>query len=128
MPLATTSSPKDSNSIPPPFHASATTRARWLRRGTAMPTIRGWALSLALALLGAAFAQGAANDARALLEAAMARRQPNILLIVADDLGYGDLGCYGQQRIRTPNLDRLAAEGMLFTDLLLLPLPSAGRR
>jgi arylsulfatase A-like enzyme len=36
-------------------------------------------------------------------------------LILADDLGYGDLGCYGQTRIRTPNLDRLAAEGMRFT-------------
>lgn len=40
---------------------------------------------------------------------------PNIILIVADDLGYGDLGSYGQTRIRTPNLDRLAAEGARFT-------------
>lgn len=40
---------------------------------------------------------------------------PNIILIVADDLGYGDLGSYGQTRIRTPNLDQLAAEGMQFT-------------
>src|SRR5215203_5502433 len=42
--------------------------------------------------------------------------RPNIILIVADDLGYGDLGCYGQQRIRTPNIDRLAKDGMRFTD------------
>ena len=42
-------------------------------------------------------------------------RPPNILLILADDLGYGELGSYGQQLIRTPNLDRLAAEGMRFT-------------
>lgn len=42
--------------------------------------------------------------------------QPNILLIVADDLGYGDLGSYGQQEIQTPHLDQLASEGIRFTD------------
>lgn len=41
---------------------------------------------------------------------------PNILLIVADDLGYGDLGSYGQLEIQTPNLDRLASEGVRFTN------------
>ena len=40
---------------------------------------------------------------------------PNIVLIMADDLGYGELGCYGQKIIRTPHIDRLAAEGMRFT-------------
>jgi arylsulfatase A-like enzyme len=40
---------------------------------------------------------------------------PNIVYILADDLGYGDLGCYGQQKFSTPNIDRLAREGMLFT-------------
>ena len=44
-----------------------------------------------------------------------AAQPPNIVFILADDLGYGDLGCYGQKRIQTPNLDRLAAEGMRFT-------------
>jgi arylsulfatase A len=43
-------------------------------------------------------------------------RPPNVVFLIADDLGYGDLGCYGQKKIRTPNLDRLAAEGMRFTD------------
>lgn len=42
-------------------------------------------------------------------------RPPNILFILADDLGYGDLGCYGQRRILTPNVDTLAAEGARFT-------------
>jgi arylsulfatase A-like enzyme len=41
--------------------------------------------------------------------------RPNVVFILADDLGYGDLGCYGQKRIRTPNIDRLAAEGVRFT-------------
>lgn len=48
-------------------------------------------------------------------QAAEAAR-PNIIFILADDLGYGDVGCYGQKRIQTPNIDRLAKEGMRFTD------------
>lgn len=41
--------------------------------------------------------------------------KPNIIFILADDLGYGDLGCYGQKKIQTPHIDRLAAEGIRFT-------------
>ncbi len=44
-----------------------------------------------------------------------AQQKPNIIYIYADDLGYGELGCYGQEKIRTPNLDKLAAEGIKFT-------------
>jgi hypothetical protein len=42
--------------------------------------------------------------------------QPNIVIILADDLGYGDVGCYGATKIKTPNIDRLAREGARFTD------------
>ena len=42
--------------------------------------------------------------------------QPNIIVIFCDDLGYGDLGCYGSEKNRTPRIDNLAAEGMQFTD------------
>jgi len=43
-------------------------------------------------------------------------QSPNILIVLADDLGYGDLGCYGNKIVKTPNLDRFAREGMRFTD------------
>lgn len=56
-------------------------------------------LTLGLAAAGALYAQ----------------QKPNIIYILADDLGYGDLGCYGQQKIETPNIDQLAREGMRFT-------------
>lgn len=44
------------------------------------------------------------------------REKPNVVIILADDLGYGDLECYGATRVRTPNVNRLAAEGIRFTD------------
>ncbi|MEX1233067.1 MAG: arylsulfatase [Planctomycetaceae bacterium] len=43
-------------------------------------------------------------------------RQPNVIFILADDLGYGELGCYGQKTIHTPNIDKMAETGMRFTD------------
>ena len=42
--------------------------------------------------------------------------KPNVIFILADDIGYGDLGCYGAVKVKTPNVDRLAAEGLRFTD------------
>ncbi len=62
-------------------------------------------LSLAVAVLGTAPAAFAADAAR----------KPNIVFVMADDLGYGDLSCYGQTRFQTANVDRLAAEGVKFT-------------
>jgi arylsulfatase A len=63
-------------------------------------------LSLAVCLSGAFVSVTSAQNAQKL---------PNIVFILADDLGYGDLSCYGQQKFKTPNIDRLAKEGMLFT-------------
>ena len=42
-------------------------------------------------------------------------RDPNVILILADDLGYGELGSYGQTKIKTPHLDKMADQGMRFT-------------
>lgn len=47
---------------------------------------------------------------------ASAAEKPNVILILADDLGYSSLGCYGNNVVKTPNLDRLAAQGIRFTD------------
>ena len=42
-------------------------------------------------------------------------KRPNVVFIIADDLGYGDLSCYGQEKFKTPNIDKLAQEGLRFT-------------
>jgi arylsulfatase A len=53
--------------------------------------------------------------AGACVSSLFAAKPPNIIFILADDLGYGEVGCYGQTKIRTPNIDQLAREGMRFT-------------
>jgi arylsulfatase A-like enzyme len=54
-------------------------------------------------------------------------RAPNLVILLADDLGYGDLGCYGHPTIHTPNLDRMAAEGMKFTQYYAAPYCTPSR-
>ncbi len=71
-------------------------------------------LAAASLLAAPAWAFQLPRDAGGPSEAAPPRAR-NVVLVVADDLGWGDLGSYGQERIRTPNLDRLAAEGMRWT-------------
>lgn len=45
------------------------------------------------------------------------KTKPNVIIILADDLGYGDLECYGTTRVHTPNVNRLASEGIRFTNV-----------
>ena len=70
-------------------------------------TQRAFVVSTALLSLHLGTLQAAENRAS---------DKPNIVLILADDIGYGDLGCYGATKIKTPNIDQLAREGRLFTD------------
>ena len=70
-----------------------------------------------LMLLLAVLLHGPLSSSRATAAADAGKaRRPNIVYIMADDLGYGDLGCYGQKHIKTPHIDRLAQNGMKFTD------------
>ncbi len=73
-------------------------------------------------LLAGACAAGAGGMARA-----QAKRPPNILFILADDLGAGELGCYGNKSAATPNLDRLASQGVRFETCYATPLCSPSR-
>jgi len=70
----------------------------------------------ALKVMGAAAASCLAPAVRPRCAHAESSKQPNVIVIMADDLGYGDLGCYGNREIRTPHLDGLAARGMRWLD------------
>ncbi len=78
----------------------------------ASPVLKPTAIAFALSVFGSAvglffdLSPAIADDTAKL---------PNIIYVLADDLGYAELGCYGQEKIRTPHLDRLASEGMRFT-------------
>ena len=80
--------------------ANVLTRRDLMRRA-GLAAAGGWALGTVPAL-----ADGTAHSSS---------RKPNIVFILADDLGYGDVGCYGQKKIRTPTIDTLAVEGTRFT-------------
>lgn len=71
---------------------------------------------LVFAVIGIATASAIPIASSTSAFAASPEKRPNIVFILADDLGYGDLGCYGQKMIKTPNIDRLAAAGVRFTD------------
>src|SRR5262249_28678569 len=86
-------------------------RATDVARGFSRATDVGRAFSLAAFVFVIAAAAGC--TATAVVQAPPAR--PNVLIIQADDLGYGDLSAYGQSRFQTPSLDRLAREGIRFT-------------
>ena len=57
----------------------------------------------------------------------MCAKQPNIILIFTDDQGYQDLGCFGSKTIKTPNLDRMAAEGVRLTSFYAQPVCGVSR-
>ena len=72
-------------------------------------------LRVLLLLLGIGGIVSCQSPTPASTEKGPASPPPNVIYILTDDLGYGDVGCFGQQTLQTPNIDRLAAEGMIFT-------------
>jgi hypothetical protein len=80
-------------------------------------------LFLLLGLLAFAWLGHAASPAPAASEGSQAPRPPNVVIILADDQGYADIGCYGAKGFSTRHLDRMAAEGLRFTDFYVAQAP-----
>ena len=76
-------------------------------------TRRNFLKNAGMAMAAYSLLPGCANAGR---PTSKASKRPNIIFILADDLGYGDVGCFGQKVIQTPNIDNLAADGMKLTD------------
>ncbi|MHB8902467.1 MAG: sulfatase family protein [Thermoguttaceae bacterium] len=95
--------------------SDAASRTRRVRPTSVRSPLAAALVALILGSLATGQA-GAADDSR-----------PNILLILTDDQGYGDLGCYGSTTIKTPNLDRLASEGLRLTSFYAQPVCGVSR-
>jgi uncharacterized sulfatase len=93
---------------------SPLTRRTFLKRGAAVALAAG--ATVTLGSLPGGRAALCLDEAVSAAAEGVRSLSPNIIIINADDLGYGDLGCYGGTAIRTPNIDRLASEGVRFTD------------
>src|SRR5689334_7588782 len=92
---------------------------RFSDSGRRLAPSRRWHRLLALLILAIAGECGHCRRHAAagnVAEAAQQTARPNVVVIMADDLGYGDLGCYGATKISTPHCNRLAKEGRRFTD------------
>ena len=82
------------------FSRMGITSSLWMRHAQGKIRLLAWVFGVVLATIPNAFAED----------------RPNVLFLLADDLGYGDLRCYGREDIKTPNLDRLASQGVRFTN------------
>jgi uncharacterized sulfatase len=99
--------------------AASKRKARHMARGTKMsfiPILQKPSYSMSLLMIIGSLACSGPGLSPEKDEALLSNKTPNVIFIIADDLGYGDLGCYGQKSVRTPNIDSLAAEGVRFTD------------
>lgn len=105
------------------LHATARFRARWCRIIAASLVARICTRHIRCMLITAALVAAAMPP---LAGAQPAAPRPNVVLVIADDLGYGDLASYGAPDIATPHLDRLAREGVRLTDFYVIFMSDNG--